>query len=233
MTGPNGSRGERHSPAQDDFAAQRAAMIESQVRARGVRDPRVLDAMLRIPRHLFVPAALAGEAYTDQPLSIGEEQTISQPFIVAAMTEALELAGAERVLEIGTGSGYQTAMLAHLTPEVISIEMKSTLAAAARERLARMGFVNVTVICGDGSAGYAGRAPYDAILVTAAAPAVPPPLVDQLAEGGRLVIPVGPPDQQELLRVRKSSGRTTRELLHYCRFVPLLGSHGWPEGEGG
>lgn len=208
-------------------------MIESQVRARGVRDPRVLDAMLRIPRHLFVPAALAGEAYTDQPLSIGEEQTISQPFIVAAMTEALELAGAERVLEIGTGSGYQTAMLAHLTPEVISIEMKSTLAAAARERLARMGFVNVTVICGDGSAGYAGRAPYDAILVTAAAPAVPPPLVDQLAEGGRLVIPVGPPDQQELLRVRKSSGRTTRELLHYCRFVPLLGSHGWPEGEGG
>ncbi len=208
-------------------------MIESQVRARGVRDPRVLDAMLRIPRHLFVPAALAGEAYTDQPLSIGEEQTISQPFIVAAMTEALELAGAERVLEIGTGSGYQTAMLAHLTREVISIEMKSTLAAAARERLARMGFVNVTVICGDGSAGYAGRAPYDAILVTAAAPAVPPPLVDQLAEGGRLVIPVGPPDQQELLRVRKSSGRTTRELLHYCRFVPLLGSHGWPEGEGG
>lgn len=208
-------------------------MIESQVRARGVRDPHVLDAMLRIPRHLFVPAALAGEAYSDQPLSIGEDQTISQPFIVAAMTEAMELAGAERVLEIGTGSGYQTAMLAQLAREVISIEMKSTLAAAARERLARMGFVNVTVICGDGSAGYPGRAPYDAILVTAAAPAVPPPLVEQLAEGGRLVIPVGPPDQQELLRVRKSGGRTTRELLHYCRFVPLLGSHGWPEGEGG
>ncbi len=233
MTSTNGSRGGPAPTPQDSFATQRAAMIESQVRARGVRDPRVLEAMLRVPRHLFVPPSRASEAYSDQPLSIGEDQTISQPFIVAAMTEALELAGEERVLEVGTGSGYQTALLAHLAREVISIEVRATLAATARERLARLGFANVTVLCRDGSCGYAERALYDAILVTAAAPAVPPPLVEQLAESGRLVIPVGPPDTQELLRLRKTAGRTAREVLHYCRFVPLLGSHGWPEGGGG
>lgn len=209
-------------------------MVEEQLRGRGIQDARVLAAMHDIPRHLFVPGDRAAQAYSDQPLPIGENQTISQPYMVAAMTEALELSGGDRVLEIGTGSGYQAAVLARLAREVFSVEMHPSLAAAAAERLAQLGFSNVVITAGDGSTGLAEHAPYDAIIVTAAAPAVPPPLVEQLAEGGRLVIPigrVGGSETQELVRVRKHAVKTAQEILHYCRFVPLVGRYGWHERE--
>ncbi|MBI1749350.1 MAG: protein-L-isoaspartate(D-aspartate) O-methyltransferase [Acidobacteria bacterium] len=209
------------------FEDLRREMVQEQIRDRGIRCPRVLDAMLRVPRHEFVPEDLIDGAYADQPLPIGEGQTISQPFMVGAMTEALELEGEERVLEVGTGSGYQAALLALLAREVHSVESIAGLATAAQERLARLGCSNVHVHTGDGTLGWAEAAPYDAIVVTAAAPRIPPPLVEQLAEGGRLVIPVGPATEQELLLVRKNCGQTTSEALHYCRFVPLLGRHGW------
>ena len=208
-------------------------MVAQQLRARGIRDARVLAAMLDIPRHFFVPAASAGQAYSDQPLPIGEDQTISQPFMVAAMSEALELTGNERVLEIGTGSGYQTAILARLAREVFTVEFHARLSVAAGERLEWLGITNVTLVTADGSAGLPAHAPYDAILVTAAAPEVPPPFIEQLADGGRLVVPVGPvgrADTQELVRLRKSGGKTAREVLQYCRFVPLVGRYGWHEG---
>jgi protein-L-isoaspartate(D-aspartate) O-methyltransferase len=207
---------------------QRRGMVQEQIRDRGIQDPRVLDAMLRVPRHQFVSEDFVAGAYADQPLPIGEGQTISQPYMVAAMTQALELAGDERVLEIGTGSGYQAAVLAVLAREVHSVESVASLAAVAQERLARLGYENVHVHSGDGTLGWPEAAPYDAIVVTAAAPQVPQPLVEQLAEGGRMVIPVGPATEQELLLVRKIEGRVTSETLHYCRFVPLLGRHGWP-----
>ncbi len=210
-----------------ELEEMRREMVQEQIRDRGVRDPRVLDAMLRVPRHEFVTEDFVSGAYADQPLPIGEGQTISQPFMVGAMTQALELEGEERVLEIGTGSGYQAAVLALLAREVHSVESVATLAAIARERLSRLGYKNVHVHTGDGTLGWPTAAPYDAIVVTAAAPHVPSPLVEQLAEGGRMVIPVGPPTEQELLLVRKIKGRTTSETLHYCRFVPLLGRHGW------
>jgi protein-L-isoaspartate(D-aspartate) O-methyltransferase len=212
-----------------NFAELRRAMVEEQIRKRGVADPRVLEAMLAVPRHEFVPAERAAEAYTDQPLPIGEGQTISQPYMVAAMAEALELTGAERVLEIGTGCGYQVAVLSRLAREVFTIEAHIPLAETAAQRLARLGFANVQVKAGDGTLGWPEAAPFDAILVTAAAPSVPPPLVEQLAEGGRLVIPVGTPDFQELCRIRKREGRTTREALFDCRFVPLRGRYGWQD----
>ena len=203
-------------------------MVQEQIRERGVQNPRVLDAMLRVPRHEFVAEDFVGGAYADQPMPIGEGQTISQPFMVVAMTQALALDGHERVLEIGTGSGYQAAVLALLAHEVHSVESIESLATAAQERLARLGYKNIQVHSGDGTVGWEKAAPYDAIVVTAAAPRIPPPLVEQLAEGGRLVIPVGPVTEQELLLVRKMEGRTTSESLHYCRFVPLLGHYGWP-----
>ena len=232
MTASNGAR-VRSAPTDfDSFREERALMVAQQLRARGIHDARVLDAMLDIPRHFFVPAGAAAQAYSDQPLPIGEEQTISQPYMVAVMSEALELRGNERVLEIGTGTGYQTAVLARLAREVYSVEVSATLATLARERLAQMGFSNVVIVTGDGSEGLAAHAPYDAIVVTAAAPAIPPPLVEQLAEGGRLVIPIGPvgaTETQELVGVRKHAGQSKQEILHYCRFVPLLGRYGWPE----
>lgn len=207
----------------------RREMVQEQIRERGIRCPRVLEAMRRVPRHEFVPEEMAAGAYADQPLPIGEGQTISQPFMVGAMTEALGLEGEERVLEVGTGSGYQAAVLALLAREVHSVESVVALATAAKARLASLGYnSNVQVHGGDGTLGWAEAAPYDAIVVTAAAPRIPPPLVEQLAEGGRLVIPVGPASEQELLLVRKMEGRTTSETLHYCRFVPLLGRYGWP-----
>jgi protein-L-isoaspartate(D-aspartate) O-methyltransferase len=168
-------------------------------------------------------------AYSDQPLPIGEGQTISQPFIVAAMAEALELEGHERVLEVGTGSGYETAVLSLLAAEVYSVEVHESLAAAAEKKLASLGYRNVHLRTGDGSLGWPELAPFEGIVVTAAAPRVPPPLVQQLADGGRLVIPVGPTEHQELRQVKKIGGRTTERLLHYCRFVPLIGRHGWRE----
>jgi protein-L-isoaspartate(D-aspartate) O-methyltransferase len=210
-----------------DFAQLRRSMVDEQIRERGIGSPRLLEAMLAVPRHEFVPAEHISGAYADQPLPIDEGQTISQPFMVAAMTDALELIGSERVLEVGTGSGYQAALLSLLAAEVHTVETHASLAVAARRRLARLGYSNVHVYISDGTLGLPAAAPFDAIVVTAAAPRVPPPLIEQLAEGGRLVIPVGQADQQELLQVRKSGGKTTSRVLHYCRFVPLVGRYGW------
>jgi protein-L-isoaspartate(D-aspartate) O-methyltransferase len=215
------------SPA-PDFASARNEMVARQIRARGIHSQRVLEAMTAVPRHEFVPRESAASAYSDEPLPIGGGQTISQPFMVAAMAEALLLHGSERVLEIGGGSGYQAAVLSLLTQEVFVVELQPELARACRERLIRLGYLNVGVEQGDGSPGWPARAPYDGILVSAAAPAIPSPLVAQLAEGGRLVIPVGSPEQQDLLRVVKRDGGVKQETLFACRFVPLLGRHGWP-----
>jgi protein-L-isoaspartate(D-aspartate) O-methyltransferase len=204
-------------------------MVEKQIRRRGISSPRVLEAMLAVPRHEFVPQASLADAYADKPLPIGESQTISQPYIVASMTAALALAGAERVLEVGAGCGYQAAVLSRLAADVYTIESRLRLALAARERLERLGYSNVHVHAGDGTLGLVECAPFDAILVTAAAPSPPAPLVEQLAEGGRLVIPVGPSDYQELLLIHKFSGQTLQRVLEECRFVPLVGRHGWRE----
>jgi protein-L-isoaspartate(D-aspartate) O-methyltransferase len=223
--GTNGI-GEGRSAAVD-FAARRSEMVEEQIRERGITDARVLEAMRNVPRHEFVPPEMVAQAYMDQPLPIGEGQTISQPFMVAAMAAALQLTGTERVLEIGTGCGYQAAVLSWVAGEVFTIETQEALAVAARERLARLGYANVQVRAGDGTLGWPEAAPFEAILVTAAAPAVPPPLADQLADGGRLVIPVGTPEMQELRRLTKREGTTAQEVLYDCRFVPLVGRYGW------
>jgi protein-L-isoaspartate(D-aspartate) O-methyltransferase len=207
-------------------------MVERQLRKRGLRDERVLAAMLSVPRHEFVGAEMAGEAYTDRPLPIGQGQTISQPFMVAAMAEALELSGGERVLEIGAGSGYQAAVLSLLAREIHTIEMHEGLAVATAERLKRLANTNVHVHVGDGTLGWPEQAPYEAILVTAAAPDIPPPLAAQLADGGRLIIPVGTPDEQRLLRVEKHGNELTTCALYHCRFVPLVGQYGWKPKNG-
>jgi protein-L-isoaspartate(D-aspartate) O-methyltransferase len=221
----NGNRSTEVSP---DFEAERREMVARQLRGRGIRSERVLDAMVTVPRHLFVTPEHVFAAYADSPLPIGAGQTISQPFMVAAMAEELCLEGLERVLEVGAGCGYQAAVLSRLARDVIAIESQHSLALTARERLARLGYVNVRVQEGDGSLGWPANAPYDAILVTAGAPAIPKPLVDQLAEGGRLVIPVGSAEEQRLLRIVKKNGRTSEASLYGCRFVPLLGRYGWP-----
>src|SRR6516225_6879022 len=215
------------NPLSDLFVAERHNMVESQLRARDIRDARVLDAMDRVPRHEFVPAEYRLQAYEDHPIPIGENQTISQPFIIAVSLEALALAGGESVLEVGTGSGYQTAVLALLARMVYSVERYSTLAQGAESLLAQLGFDNVRLVTGDGSHGLREYAPFDAILVSAAAPSLPKSLLEQLSEGGRLVIPVGPPHAQELQLVRKQEGRLGVEVLEGCRFVPLVGSEGY------
>jgi protein-L-isoaspartate(D-aspartate) O-methyltransferase len=210
---------------------KRKEMVERQLRGRRIRSERVLQAMLRVPRHEFVAEELCTRAYDDAPLPIGEGQTISQPYMVASMSEALELTGSERVLEVGTGSGYQAAVLGHLAREVYTIESRMGLALAARERLARLGgYDNVHVHAGDGTLGLPELAPFDAILVAAGAPEIPPPLVAQLAEGGRIVVPVGGANEQQLVRGRKVGGELRSVALYYCRFVPLVGRHGWPAG---
>lgn len=218
--------------SESSASERRREMVERQIRGRGIHSQRVLDAMASVPRHLFVSIAQLSEAYADSPLAIGAGQTISQPYMVAAMADALSLQGCERVLEVGGGSGYQAAVLSLLAREVIAVESQPALAEVARERLARLGYDNVQIKTGDGSLGWPadspGHAAYDAILVTAGAPSIPAPLVEQLAEGGRLVIPVGPSEQQDLIRVVKRDGRTTQESLLACRFVPLLGRYGWP-----
>ncbi len=202
-------------------------MVARQIRDRGVRSPAVLEAMLAVPRHEFVSPSHWSEAYDDKPVQIGNAQTISQPYIVAAMAEALALKPTDRVLEIGCGSGYQAAVLSHLAREVVAVEFISSLADSARSRLARLGYRNITVAMADGSVGWPSSAPYDAIIVSAAAPAVPAPLIEQLAESGRLVLPVGDAGEQDLVLFVKKDGRATQQILFPCRFVPLVGQNGW------
>jgi protein-L-isoaspartate(D-aspartate) O-methyltransferase len=203
-----------------NLESERERLVAGQLRARGIRDAKVLAAMARVPRHHFVPPLLRNEAYLDTPLPIGHGQTISQPYIVALMTEALEMKGGEKVLEIGTGSGYQTAILAEIAGQVVTVERIAALSQSARENL--KDYPNVIMITGDGSKGYEEEAPYDGIIVTAAALEVPPALITQLAIGGRLVIPVGPPLYQQLERITRSAAGIRRENLLDVRFVPLI-----------
>lgn len=194
---------------------------------RGIKDPRVIQAMREVPRHLFVEEALAERAYDDGPLPIGDKQSISQPYMVALMTEALELKGDEKVLEIGTGSGYQTTVLAELARNVFSIEKIRALAIRARAILDELNYYNVAIHIGDGTLGWTEQAPFDAILVTAGSPTLPQPLVEQLATGGRLVIPLGDEQSQVLKRIRRTASGLEEEQLGECRFVKLWGKYGW------
>jgi len=214
---------------EDQFAPLRAEMIEQQLRRRGVIDSGVLAAMAAVPRHEFVPVDFRHQAYADAPLPIGDGQTISQPYMVAVMTASLRLDGTERVLEIGTGCGYQAAVLSRVARAVFSVECRPSLAASATERLTRLGFPNVHVHCGDGTFGLPEFAPFDAILVAAGAPAVPAPLLAQLAEGGRLILPVGGAEHQELQLIERRGNEYRKLLMEPCRFVPLVGQHGWRE----
>jgi protein-L-isoaspartate(D-aspartate) O-methyltransferase len=209
------------------FAREREQMVEHQLVARGIADARVLEAMRRVPRHLFVEEALRDRAYGDHPLPIGEGQTISQPFMVARMTELLKLTGREKVLEIGTGSGYQAAVLAELAARVCTVERIARLAARARQTLEGLGYRNVWVRTANGTFGWPDEAPLDRILVAAGAPGVPPPLLEQLAEGGRLVMPVGAVDSQRLQVVDKTEGETRITEDSGCVFVKLIGKYAW------
>jgi protein-L-isoaspartate(D-aspartate) O-methyltransferase len=209
--------------------AERLAMIREQLEQRKIHDPRVLNAMASVPRHRFVPEQLRDQAYADNALPIAEQQTISQPFIVALTAAALELHGHEQVLEIGTGSGYAAAVLSLLAAEVWSVERFRSLGETAAQRLHAEGYTNVHVGIGDGTGGWPEHAPYDAIAVAAAGPHIPQPLIDQLAVGGRLVIPVGPRDAQHLLRITRTDQGVHQESLGPVRFVPLVGQDGWDE----
>jgi len=219
----------REGSGEGEFAVQRAEMIEKQLRRRGVHDSGVLTAIAAVRREEFVPKEFRQRAYEDAPLPIGEGQTISQPYIVAAMTVALHLTGNERVLEIGTGCGYQAAILSYLARIVFTIESRSVLASSAAARLERLGYETVHVHCGDGTLGLPELAPFDAILVAAAAPAVPEPLRSQLTEGGRLILPVGDAKNQELLYIERHGNSFETRTLEACRFVPLIGYYGWKE----
>lgn len=210
-----------------DFAELRARMVERQLRRRGIDDERVLAAMGEVPREEFVPAGLRRSAYADSALPIGGAQTISQPWVVAAICQALELGGSERVLEVGTGSGYSAAVLARLAAEVVGIERYEPLARGAAAALARVGADNVRVLLGDGSRGYAAEAPYEAIAVHASAPAAPPALIEQLAAGGRLVVPIAGPESDDLTLLRRTAEGVTATPLAPCRFVPLIGEQGF------
>jgi len=214
----------------DRYIKQRMKMVDSQIRARGVRNPRVLKAMEKVPRHLFVNEALRDQAYNDNPLPIDGGQTISQPYIVALMTEALGLTGSEKVLEIGTGSGYQAAILAELADHVFSIDRVASLAGEARRLLESLNYYNVAIRVGDGTLGWKDEAPFDAIMVTAGAPNIPKTLVEQLAVGGRLVVPVGGRHSQLLVKLTRLSedvNDVKKEDLGGCRFVDLIGEYGW------
>ncbi len=213
----------------DLYRLARERMVETQIKARGIKDERVLKAMLKVPRHFFVDEALRDQAYGDFPLPIGEGQTISQPYIVALMTEALELKGIERVLEIGTGSGYQTAILAELALWVYTIERFPTLLERAKKVLNELGYKNISFKLDDGTLGWKEAAPFDAIIVTAASPDIPPPLVEQLAEGGRIVIPVGDELSQTLIKGIKRGGKLHTKALEPVRFVKLVGAYGFKE----
>jgi protein-L-isoaspartate(D-aspartate) O-methyltransferase len=211
----------------DPYFDTRQCMVAAQLRDRGILDDRVLDAVLRIPRHEFVAQEYKSQAYEDHPIPIGENQTISQPFIVAVSLQALRLEGTETVIEIGTGSGYQTSLLATLARSVYSMERHAALAKGAEQVLNKLGLSNVKIVIGDGSYGLPEFSPYDSILVSAAAPAVPPSLLEQLADGGRMVIPVGPQHSQALQLVRKVAGELIVEVIEGCRFVPLIGAGGY------
>jgi len=212
------------------FELPRGRMVAEQLERRGIRDPRVLRAVSKIPRHVFVEEALVGRAYGDHPLPIGEGQTISQPYMVALMSEALELAGHERVLEIGTGSGYQTAVLAELCGKVFTIERLKSLSDRAMRRLDELGYYNVLARVGDGTLGWREEAPFDGVMVTAAAPEVPAALLDQLAVKGRLVIPVGDAHTQVLRKCVREDTELRWTDLGGCVFVKLIGQQGWPNG---
>jgi protein-L-isoaspartate(D-aspartate) O-methyltransferase len=212
-----------------DLSKVRLKMVEEQLVGRGILDPKVIAAMRKVPRHLFVEEALQNQAYNDRPLPIGEKQTISQPYMVALMTEALQLRGMEKVLEIGAGSGYQTAILAEIALKVFSIERIRSLTIQARKLLYDLGYLNVEIKFSDGTLGWEEEGPFEAIIVTAGSPSVPQPLVDQLAVGGRLVIPVGDQTDQDLIRVTKTEEGIQREDLGGCRFVRLIGKYGWDE----
>jgi protein-L-isoaspartate(D-aspartate) O-methyltransferase len=217
---------------EDKYAAARHHMVKTQLITRGIADSRVLAAMRKVPRHCFVPSHLWDQAYNDYPLPIGEDQTISQPYIVALMTEILELREADKVLEIGMGSGYQAAILAELVAQVFTIDRMAPLVASARQVLESLGYRNVKTRVGDGTEGWPEEMPFDGIMVTAAAPQVPRPLTEQLALGGRLVIPVGDRYSQTLTLVRQTKEGLKYEYHGGCRFVPLIGKYGWEEGEG-
>lgn len=214
----------------DRYVKQRMRMVDSQVRSRGIRDMRLLKTMESIPRHLFVEEALRDQAYNDNPLPIDARQTISQPYIVALMTEALALSGNEKVLEIGTGSGYQTTILAELSERVFSIERIASLASRARKMLDSLNYYNVAIRIGDGTYGWKEESPFDGIIVTAGAPTIPKSYVEQLAVGGRLVIPIGERHSQVLVKLTRLSENINdvkKEDLGGCRFVDLIGDHGW------
>ncbi|HEY5532105.1 MAG TPA: protein-L-isoaspartate(D-aspartate) O-methyltransferase [Candidatus Anoxymicrobiaceae bacterium] len=218
---------ENRTEGTDYYQSLRDEMVEHQIKARGVHDPRVLEAMRRIPRHLFVPEPNKPRAYEDKPLPVGEGQTISQPYIVGWMTELLRLDGHETVLEIGTGTGYQAAILGILARKVYTMERLEPLAKSARRRLEKLGFKNIEVTVGDGSKGFPEHAPYHGIIVTAGSPQVPQALVEQLADGGRLVIPVGTSSMQMLTIVEKHGDTISSTEKGSCVFVPLVGKYGW------
>jgi protein-L-isoaspartate(D-aspartate) O-methyltransferase len=215
--------------SEKDFGRLRREMVETQLAVRGITDPRVLEAMSRVPRHLFVAEEMRNGAYNDMALPIGEGQTISQPYMVAVMTELLELDGTEKVLEIGTGSGYQAAVLAELASQVYTIERNMLIADRATALLRSLSYGNIHIKIGDGTLGWPEAAPFDAIIVTAASPGIPEPLVDQLAADGILVIPVGSRFSQDLRKVRKTHQGLMEERHTPCVFVPLIGEHGWKE----
>ena len=216
------------SPVGRQYGGARERLVE-ELRAKGVRDLSVLRAIDRTPRHLFVPSGVRHRAYDDTPLPIGNGQTISQPWVHARYLETLGLQGTEKVLEVGTGSGYQTVLLSHLAAQVFSVERIAMLLDGARETIKLCGVSNVSLMLGDGTYGWKSYAPYDAILVSAASPDVPQPLVDQLAEGGRMLVPVGGREEQKLMLITKRGDATEREYLAPVRFVPLVGDHGWTE----
>ncbi|MFW6334748.1 MAG: protein-L-isoaspartate(D-aspartate) O-methyltransferase [Desulfosalsimonas sp.] len=218
---------------QDDsprYKRLREAMVKNQIMARGVSDPKVLAAMERVPRHLFVNEALRDQAYNDHPLPIGEQQTISQPYIVAMMTEALQADEEDRVLEIGTGSGYQAAVLAEIAYRVYTIERNRTLYERARKIFEQLGYYNIIARYSDGTIGWREEGPFDAVIVTAGAPEIPRPLVDQLAPGGRMVIPVGSSLSQKMVKIVKDERGIQQTELGGCRFVRLVGQYGWKDG---
>ena len=207
----------------------RERMIQEQLVSRGINDPRVLRAMAKVPRHLFLESELWNQAYEDHPLPIGADQTISQPYMVALMAEALELKGAERVLEVGTGSGYAAAVLSELCAEVFTVEAVEELALKARTLLSSLGYRNVSVLVGDGTLGWEEHAPYDAVIISAAAPCIPRPLIEQLKIPGYLVFPMGEKELQTLVRIRKDGAGIREEYLGDCHFVKLRGRYGWED----